>query len=35
MDYLGEGKMYGKGYDLNLPIKWMLKVDSKVLNKIK
>ncbi len=30
----GEGQIYGKGYDLNVLSRWMLKVDSKVLNKI-
>ena len=30
----GVGQTYGKGYDLNVLGKWMLKVDSNVLNKI-
>ena len=30
----GVGQTYGKGYDLNVLSKWMLKVDSNVLNKI-
>ena len=30
----GVGQTYGKGYDLNIPSKWMLKVDRNVLNKI-
>ena len=34
VDYLWVGQTYGKGYDLNVLSKWMLKVDSNVLNKI-
>ena len=30
----GVGQTYGKGYDLNVLCKWMLKVDRNVLNKI-
>ena len=30
----GIGQTYGKGYDLNVLSKWMLKVDSNILNKI-
>ena len=30
----GVGQTYGKGYDLNVLSKWMLKVDSNILNKI-
>ena len=30
----GVGQTYGKGHDLNVLGKWMLKVDSNVLNKI-
>ena len=34
MDYFWGRADYGKGYDLNVPSKWMLKVDSNILNKI-
>ena len=30
----GIGQTYGKGYDLHVLSKWMLKVDSNILNKI-
>jgi hypothetical protein len=30
----GVGQTYGKGYDINVLSKWMLKVDSNVLDKI-